>query len=106
MDTVIAQDRGIFQGLVEAGAKLRFTARQGHGAFFACRHIARWRVEQGLDQAIVVQTLFQLLRAVVVGEHVFHRLETIGGGRGEAVQKFMFRVEHAEVGSETRHGDS
>ncbi|MNR27684.1 hypothetical protein D3C85_1449680 [compost metagenome] len=106
MDTRVAEHLGEFQRAVEALTKLNLAAGQRRNAPLPRRPVTGRCVEQRLNQPVVAQSLLELLRAVVVGKQVFHRFETVGRRRREAIQKLMFRIKHTEIGSKTRHVNS
>ena len=113
VDPRAAQHLGVVQALPDAFAKVglfpghaQAAAPPGLPGLGHLRQIsASGRgVEQHLLQAMLRQLLRQLLGRVGIGKQVFHRPETVPGGRTEAGQERQLGVHQREVGGTAGHG--
>ena len=96
----------VLQRRVDRTAELVFAAGQRGHAALAALPVAGRPVEQHLLQTVLGQARAERLRLVRVGKQVLHRLEAVGRRGGKAVEEFVLRIEHAQVGGEAGHGGS
>jgi hypothetical protein len=103
VDARAAQGLRVFERARHAAAELVLPAGQAGQAALARGPVARRRVEQYLLQPVRAQPRRQLGGRMLVGKQVFHRVEAVGRGGGEAVQEGMLVVEHRQVGGKAGH---
>src|ERR1035437_8605173 len=104
MNTRAVQSHCVFQSTFKALAELGLAFWQARNATFTGIPIPRRSVEQDLLQAVILQSLCNILGCKVVRKEVFNGFKAVFCCGSKAVQKIVLVVEHGEICGETRHG--
>ena len=104
MQAVAADDSRVIKRLIDQSVEIGLAAGQGGKPAVAPCPVARRQVEQRVGQAVFLQCGGDVLGRVFIGKKVLHRLETGGGGRGEAFHERHFGEHHGNIGGEIWHG--
>ena len=94
MQTLNARCLGVAQSGGYAIAKFAFPTLNTGNTAFALGPIARWHIEQGLSELIVLKPLSNLVGIMFIGKQIFDRSKALIGGGGKAIQKRMLGKHH------------
>ena len=98
-----AHDPGVVQRLLDRSVELPFTARQGREPTLAAGKVADWRIHQHQPGPGILQRTTELAGIRGIRGLHFHRRKAVMRRRADTVQKRVFGVQQAEIGSEARH---
>ena len=96
----------VVDGLADAVLKFGDAIRIAGDAALSCFPVSSGQVEQDLGQAVLVETLGDIVLLERIREEILDSPEARFGRRRKAVQKRRLREEHREIGVKFRHSIS
>ena len=102
--TRAAQGLCVKHGPLQSGIEFLFPAGQAGQAAFPGLPVAGRQVEQGLREAVALQSAGQILGCEFIGKKILHPVEALIRRRAEAVEEGQFREHHGQIGGKTGHG--
>ncbi len=93
----------VIDGLADAVLKFGDAIRMAGDAALSCFPVSGGQVEQDLGQAVLVETLGDIVLLERIREEILNSPEAGFGRRRKAVRKRRLREEHREIGVKFRH---